>query len=496
MNDPRSIRKLVALMLAFSLIAAACGGDDGETATSDTTEPTPSTPETDPPSTDDQEPPATDDPVTVESDDGTARLTFAPSTLPDGVTPEDITVVGLGGADAEISAEVDGEPVPAVASYRLEPSGTTFSPPALLEIDVASDVLPIAPIFVLSSDGGAIDLANPIGVGEVEDDTVTLEVEVAHFSVITALHGPSPLGTVFLSPPEGTEFGVTTHFPVILQASFNRDFLSHAIVTPTGIIRLRVPRERLELIVGRELFVGGMVTFDGRSLTSQLEIDIDADRPQSEAQEDLPFTCVEVGAGDVFVETGITDLPLELVNEADEVVGIEPRNLLAVDLLNVECVLEPPDDPPPVGTYDVSGQFNSPCGTYPVFLIVKVFEDGNASVEQRVSEGGPVFQAAAGLTGALGAAAVLLSTTIFELWFIIFNGGVPGAVFNTNGLQSAYSNPFGTVSAAQLAELEAAGERVEAEGASVVTDSIDELTGAGVEACTGTVENVIAAKTE
>lgn len=475
--------RLVAVLLAVAMVAAACGSDGGG---ADTAEPAGSSVPDDNMGDEPDPEPASDDPVTVESDDGRARLTFVPSALPDGVAADSVSVTAT---TAVSGAEVDGKDVPALAAYRLEPSGIEFAAPAVMEVDLPLDALPAAPVVLLSSDDGAHDLARTTGAVEWGDEDVTVEVEVDHFSIITVLHGPSPLGARFVSPLPNAEFAVGSDVEIVLEASFERDAVSHTIVTPEGPLRLRVAAGSLELTAGREVEARGAIALRGPA-TGQLRIELEDDQPSSSAQEPLDFTCEEEGDGRALGEVGLTDVEFELVDEVGAVIGTERHNLLAVHTLPIRCVQGPLIE---VGTgmWDVAGGIDDTCGAYPVFLTVETREDGSATVSQRTSRDGPVFQSAAGVFGPSLVLLTLLTAQIFEIWVVLFTGGVPTGVWNSYGAPASFSNAF-EPTPAQVAELEAAAARVESEGADVLVEAIDELAGADETVCTAALDGVTA----
>lgn len=318
----------------LTVTAGACGGsssDDARTTTPAAVDPAGTTvaPDvTEPASTDEQ----IDGPATTEarevgtaevaSPDGRAVLTFDRATLPTGVRSADVRV------------EVDASSNHA-AAYRLEPAGLEFAAPATmhLTLDVGLDV----PMFAIVSDDGSVELLD-IRSATVDDTgaTILYEVAIEHFSQLIALNGPSPIGTAFTSPSDGSVFAVGDSFGAQVRHSANRDVVTQVLVTDDGPLSVRLPPRRLELILGRELHPFGPLVLDGAG-RSQVEIDVDDGRPSSEAIESYGVTCAEEGEGQLIVLLGVTDLPLELVDAAGAVVAELEADLIVHDTRTVGC---------------------------------------------------------------------------------------------------------------------------------------------------------------
>ena len=78
---------------------------------------------------------------------------------------------------------------------------------------------------------------------------------------------------------------------------------------------------------------------------------------------------------------------------------------------------------------------------------------GSATLAQLASENGRILQTATGITGSFGVMAVLLTTTVFEIWLVLFDLANIFAVYNTNGSLGAYSNAFDAPTPEQVAVL-------------------------------------------
>ena len=114
--------------------------------------------------------------VTIESPDGMASLTLSPASLPDGVSVSDIQLEWSAGDSDEAGAPLAG--------VLLSPSGLGLSQPAILRMNVPTDVEELLAVHI-GADGFEFVPAD-LDSGEA-GQTATIEIE--HFSAMM-VHGP------------------------------------------------------------------------------------------------------------------------------------------------------------------------------------------------------------------------------------------------------------------------------------------------------------------
>ncbi len=151
------------LAVALALVASACGGG-ADTALDDG-------PQAGPSSTDDA--PTSGETVVIDSPDGFASIEIDPSSLPDGVSINDVNIV------AAIN-DTDDETLPFVAA-RLEPHGTVLSSPATVRMTIPGP--PPAGIMTIHQSGNFIQFVESSTTAV--DGTTTIATELSSFSVLS-----------------------------------------------------------------------------------------------------------------------------------------------------------------------------------------------------------------------------------------------------------------------------------------------------------------------
>ena len=158
--------KRLQLTVVVLLIASACGGGDSTSSGADDTLDAQSSPSTDVVAT-------SDGTVVIESPDGIALIEIDPSSLPDGVSINDVSIV------AAIN-DSDDQTLSLVAA-RLEPHGTVLSTPATVRMIVPGP--PPAGIMTIHQSGNYIQFVE--STIERVDETTVITTELSSFSTLS-----------------------------------------------------------------------------------------------------------------------------------------------------------------------------------------------------------------------------------------------------------------------------------------------------------------------
>ncbi|MCK5211424.1 hypothetical protein KAJ89_01860 [Candidatus Parcubacteria bacterium] len=118
----------------------------------------------------------------VYSPDNELALSIPLSALPPGLNVADISIKDI---SDEVSEETDGL---VTKVYSLEPSGTKFSKPVDLSLNFNKEEGQALPL-VMHIGENSLDVLSDAGYS-IEDNQVTLNAEIDHFSVVTRMKPP------------------------------------------------------------------------------------------------------------------------------------------------------------------------------------------------------------------------------------------------------------------------------------------------------------------
>jgi len=122
--------------------------------------------------------------ITIESEDGAVRLTIPDGALPEGVSPNDLSITIIN--EEEISEDTSGDYF-SIKEIELNPSGLSFNKPVKISV-TTKYIENTSPILVHISEDDTFEVLD-YKEGEIneENSTVTYQAEVEHFSRIDFL---------------------------------------------------------------------------------------------------------------------------------------------------------------------------------------------------------------------------------------------------------------------------------------------------------------------